>query len=59
MSSIRKERHTPTDFSNNMSSLKPVEALVEVNVVNMIIVAFRKQQLMFPWRKLELSESRG
>jgi len=46
---VKKERHIPTDFPNDMSSLKPLETLVEINVVNMIIVAFREHQLLFSW----------
>jgi hypothetical protein len=55
----KKERHIPANFPNDMSSLQPIETLVELNVVNVIVVTFRKQKLMFSWRKLELREPKG
>jgi hypothetical protein len=40
-----------------MSLVEPFKALVEVNVIDMIVVAFREHELMFPWWELEFRES--
>lgn len=54
MTDIRKE---PTNFADDVSSVEPFKALVEVNIIEMIVVAFCEHQLMFSWWETELCES--
>jgi hypothetical protein len=40
-----------------MSSVEPFKALVKINVINMVVVAFREHKLVFSWWEFELGES--
>jgi hypothetical protein len=39
------EAHVPADLPNDVLSLKPLEPVVQLEVVHRVIVAFREQEL--------------
>lgn len=47
----------PTNFTDDMSPVKPFKTFVEVNAIDIIVVAFCGYQLMFSWWETDLCES--
>lgn len=45
------------NFTDDMSPVKPFKTFVEVNAIDIIVVAFCGYQLMFSWWETDLCES--
>lgn len=55
----KTNRHIPADFAYDVASLQEVEALVQFNIVNVVVIALGEHQLVRSWRIFREPVGRG
>lgn len=55
----KTNRHIPADFTYDVASLQEIEALIQLNIVNVVVITLGEHQLVRSWRIFREPVGRG